>query len=217
MGATAKFLFDVDFGNGPEARPTITLAEHAAKLADAEAAAYRNGFAVAEAQALAESSHLTGTALGRIADAFDRLDSTLRAIEGKLEAEAVEVAVAVGRKLAPALLAQEPLAEIAALATDCFRHLVAAPHVVVRVNDALYAAARERLEEVVRASGFTGRLVVLAEPDVAPGDCRIEWADGGINRDSAAAQAAIEEAVGRYITARCNLQNLNDKLGRSDT
>ena len=44
--------------------------------------------------------------------------------------------------------------------------------------------------------------MVLAEPDIAAGDCRIEWADGGINRDSAAADAAIGEAVAGYVSAR---------------
>ena len=103
----------------------------------------------------------------------------------------VEVAVAVARKLAPALIAREPFAEIAALASDCFRQLIASPHIAVRVNDALYATAKDKLNDIVRARSFEGRLVVLAEPDIAPGDCRIEWADGGINRDSAAADAAI--------------------------
>jgi len=50
--------------------------------------------------------------------------------------------------------------------------------------------------------GFEGRLVVLAEPDIALGDCRIEWADGGVKRDSAATQAAIADAVARYIAGR---------------
>ena len=45
---------------------------------------------------------------------------------------------------------------------------------------------------------------MLAEPDIAVGDCRVEWADGGINRDSAAAEAAINAAVTNYIGARSN-------------
>jgi flagellar assembly protein FliH len=43
---------------------------------------------------------------------------------------------------------------------------------------------------------------VLAEPDMALGDCRIEWADGGINRDSARIDAVIGEAVAGYLSAR---------------
>ena len=75
---------------------------------------------------------------------------------------------------------------------------------MVRVNDPLYADARERLEEIARMRGFEGRLVVLAEPDIACGDCRIEWADGGVNRDRAAIEAAIGEAVARYLAVRRN-------------
>ena len=215
MRTTAKYLFDLDFGGGAEAKPMITLAEHSAKLAEAEATGYRNGIAVAEAQALADTGRLTALAMERMASAFGSLDQALRAVEAKLEAEAVEVAVAVGRKLAPALIAREPLAEIAALAGDCFRQIVAAPHVVVRVNDALYAAARDRLEELLRSSGFEGRLVVLAEPDIAAGDCRIEWADGGVIRDRAATEAAIAEAVNRYIAARTGAAIPHDNPGRS--
>jgi flagellar assembly protein FliH len=42
----------------------------------------------------------------------------------------------------------------------------------------------------------------LGDPGIGAGDCRIEWADGGVNRDAAAANAAIGEAVARYIGAR---------------
>jgi flagellar assembly protein FliH len=126
----------------------------------------------------------------------------MKAIEARLEAEAVEVAVAVASKLAPALVAREPLAEIAALATECFNSFLAAPHVVVRVNNELHAATRERLEEIARSRGFEGRLVVLGEAEIAPGDCRIEWADGGVIRSEAAVASAIDDLVKRYIAAR---------------
>jgi flagellar assembly protein FliH len=43
---------------------------------------------------------------------------------------------------------------------------------------------------------------VIGENEIAPGDCRIEWADGGIVRERAATEAAIGEAVARYIAAR---------------
>jgi flagellar assembly protein FliH len=207
MTARAKFLFDLDFGAGEAAeksRQTIALAAHEVALAEARAAAYRDGFAAAGAQAIADAQRRSAAALEAIAAALDRLAQGLGTVEARLEAEAVEVAVAAARKLAPALIAREPLAELVALATECFTHLVATPHVVVRVSEAVYAEARERLEAIVKARGFTGRLVVLAEPDMQPGDCRIEWADGGIVRDRAATEAAIGELVGRYISVLRN-------------
>ncbi len=155
-------------------------------------------------------------ALEHIAAALAVANRALAAIETRLECEAVEVAVAVARKLAPALIAREPFAEIAALASECFRQLIAAPHIAVRVNDALYAVAKEKLDDIVRARSFEGRLVVLAEPDIALGDCRIEWADGGINRDSAAADAAISAAVDGYISARRNVAAPHEMLRRAE-
>jgi flagellar assembly protein FliH len=213
-----KFLFDTDFADNPAgkpAEPTITLAEHALRLAEAETAAHRRGYAEAQADAKVESDRRVAAALEHVAASLAVALQSLHAIETRLECEAVEVAVAVARKLAPALVAREPFAEIATLAGECFHELISAPHIAVRVNDALYAAAKEKLENIARANSFEGRLVVLAEPDIAVGDCRIEWADGGISRDNAAADAAIGESVARYISARRNFTAAQDVPRRS--
>jgi flagellar assembly protein FliH len=192
-------MFDVDFAAGSDpARRAITPAVHEAALADARAKAYRDGVAAAVAEAEARAA----VTFERIVGGLQELARKLDAIEARLETEAVEVAVAVARKLAPELIAREPLAEIAALARGCFAQLVNAPHVVVRVSDALHGPAREELEQTARMHGFEGRLVVLGEPEIAPGDCRIEWADGGIVRERAATEGAIAEAVNRYAAAR---------------
>lgn len=219
MSAPTKFLFDEDFADGAERKPvepTVTLAEHAVKLAEAEMAGHRRGYADAQNDAKVETDRRVTSALETIAAKFSAANDALQLIETRLECEAVEVAVAVARKLAPTLIAREPFAEISALASHCFRELVTAPHIAVRVNDALYAAAREKLEDIVRARSFEGRLVVLAEPDIAVGDCRIEWADGGINRDSAATDAAIGAAVAGYINARRNLADAHEIPRRSE-
>jgi flagellar assembly protein FliH len=200
MGAPAKFLFDNDFAApaGSKAPASVSLAEHAAQLSQAEAASFRKGFEAAKI----EGEQRAAAALERMVAGLDNLNRGLASVAGRLEAEAVEVAVAVGKKLCGALIEREPLGEVAALAADCIRQLVSAPHIVIRINSDLYNSAREKLEEVTRAGGFEGRLVVLAEPEIAPGDCRVEWADGGVARDSVAITAAIDEAVGRYIAGR---------------
>jgi flagellar assembly protein FliH len=200
--APAKFLFDQDFAAKAEVKPAIPLAVHEANLAQADAAGYGRGFAAAKAEILAESEQRSAAALERIAGTLAEVGRGLSGVEARLETEAVDVAVAVGKKLAAALIEREPLAEIVALAMDCFRHLVTAPHVVVRVNDAQHASVGKPIEDMVRARGLAGHLVVLAEPDIAIGDCRIEWADGGVGRDRSTIEAEIDEAVSRYVKAR---------------
>jgi flagellar assembly protein FliH len=202
LSARPKFLFDTDFGPVKEAPLRITPEEHQAAIAAAELRGYQRGLTAAEAQARTEAERRSAAAYERIANVLAGMAGDMKAIEGRLEAEAVDVAVAVAGKLAPALVAREPFAEIAALATECFNAFLAAPHVVVRVNSALYASAREHLDEIARSRGFEGRLVVLGEAEIALGDCRIEWADGGIVRDRSTVAAAIDDLVGRYTAAR---------------
>jgi flagellar assembly protein FliH len=199
MNAPAKFLFEDDFATGAKpAKPMVSLAAHQAALGRAEEDGYRNGMAAAEAQIAGR----TAAACDRIAQALAGLTQKLGGIEARLEAESVEVAFAVASKLAPELIATEPFKEISALAASCFRQLIAAPHVVVRVAEGTYETAHQRLEDIARMHGFEGRLVVLAEPGMALGDCRIEWADGGLSRDRAGTEATIGEAVTRYVAAR---------------
>ena len=205
MGAPVKFLFEDDFtaGNDRRSKPTVPLAQHEAALAQARAEAHRNGMLAAEAKI----ENRAANACERIAQEIAALARSLQSVEARLEAESVEVALAVARKLAPELLAVEPVTEIAALAAGCFRQLIAAPHVVVRIAEPIYDLARKRLDEIARLHGFEGRLVVLAEPGMTAGDCRIEWADGGLSRDRASTEASIGEAVGRYVAARRRTQN----------
>ena len=200
MKAAAKFLFSEDFASGE--KPTITLVEAERRRKDAESVAYRSGFAAGQAQAQTEANERIAAALAVVADGLSRIERAMSEIEARLETEAVDVAVAVGEKLAAALIEREPVTEIAALAATCFRQLVATPHVAVRIGPDIYDEAKHKLEEIARLNGFEGRLTVLADSNLLAGDCRIEWAEGGIDRDRAAASAAIEDVVNRYVGAR---------------
>ena len=203
MAAPAKFLFDVDFGVPDKAREKpATASEIAQKIAAAEARAYRDGFDAGQREAKAESDRRTALALEEIGIGVKSIATGFSGIETRMETEAVDVAVAVARKLCSELIAAEPLGEIIGLVSDCFSHLVATPHLVVRINEQLYEAARERIERLAKQSGFEGRLVILAEPEIPTGDCKIEWADGGVVLERAAIDAKINELVGRYIASR---------------
>ena len=203
MAAPAKFLFDMDFSAPDKTREKpATPDEIAQKIASAEAKAYRAGFDAAQREAKAESDRRAALALEEIKIAMQGIAARFAGIETRMETEAVDVAVAVARKLCSAMIAAEPLGEVTGLVAECFSHLVATPHLVVRVNEQLYEAAREKIERLAKSSGFQGRLVILAEPEVATGDCRIEWADGGVVLERAAIEARIDELVGRYMASR---------------
>ena len=203
MAALAKFLFDMDFSAPDKSRERpATAAEVAQKVATAEARAYRDGYDAAQREAKVESDRRGALALEEIRLAMQAILARFAGVESRMETEAVDVAVAVARKLCSQLISAEPLGEITGLVGDCFSQLVSTPHLVVRINASLYEAAREKIERQAAQSGFQGRLVILAEPEVATGDCSIEWADGGVVLERAAIEAKINELVGRYMASR---------------
>jgi flagellar assembly protein FliH len=203
MAAPAKFLFDMDFSAPDRTRERpATPAEIAQKIASAEARAYRDGFDAAMREAKAESDRRTALALEEIGVGIQAIVAHFSGIAKRMETEAVDVAVAVARKLCSELISAEPLGEITGLVRDCFSHLVSTPHLVVRINESLYETAHERIDRLAKQSGFEGRLVILAEPEIETGDCKIEWADGGVVLERAAIEAKISELVGRYMVSR---------------
>jgi flagellar assembly protein FliH len=203
MGAPAKFLFDTDFSvpnKSNERAPTTQ--EIAQQIAAAESRAYQNGFDAAQREARVQSDRRIALAIENIAAGIKGIAQSITAVEARMETEAVDVAVAVARKLCSELIAAEPLTEITALVCDSFRHLVSTPHLVVRINDQLYDTAREQIERIAKQNGFTGQLVILAEPDIETGDCRIEWADGGVVLERTAIDARIDELVRGYMARK---------------
>jgi flagellar assembly protein FliH len=69
------------------------------------------------------------------------------------------------------------------------------PRLVVRVHEDQFDAVNERVQEIATQRAYAGKVIVLADPDTVPGDCRVEWADGGIERNTAAVWSAVEQTV----------------------
>jgi len=186
-----KFLFDIEFNRGG--------AESKATLAAVESEAYQRGVAEGEATANARIDKRLGAVIGQTSERLGELSKKFAGLETRLEVEAVEVAVAIAKKLAPSLIAREPLAEIEALVVDVLAHVRSAPHVVVRVAEDMIEPAGTRLKHIAAERGFASRLVLLPAPELKADEVRVEWADGGVERDRDAIEARIHEAVNNYL------------------
>src|SRR5579871_6605891 len=104
MAAPAKFLFDMDFSAPDKARERpATAQEIAQKVAAAESRAYREGYDAALREAKVESDRRAALALEEIGIAIKGIAARFSGIEARMETEAVDVAVAVARKLCDAL------------------------------------------------------------------------------------------------------------------
>jgi flagellar assembly protein FliH len=190
MTSASRFLFDNDFrgGAGGDARQRKAVAE-----------AEERGRAAGLAAGLAQAQH---SIPGRLAQAVERLAHEAGALladaearQAGLEEEAVAFALAFARKLAGEAVNANPLGPIAQAAKAAFGHLRAVPHLAVRVNAALVGEVEMLMQKLAREHGFEGRIIVLGEPEIALGDARLEWADGGLVRARAATEAALAQTI----------------------
>jgi flagellar assembly protein FliH len=202
MAAISKFLFETSFeahraGEAPPApvRRSFTPAEVEAARAEGHA----EGIEAGRAAALAALEARAADALAALAGKLAALLKDAAATEQARTRETVAAMATIARKVMPGLAERHGLAEIEALLLDCLGRLHDEPRVVVRINDAILDALKERLDALASGIGFAGRIIVIADPAVAAGDARIEWADGGAERDSARAWADIDGLIARFI------------------
>lgn len=212
MGRFEKFLFDTSFDMEQKAKAKAAAAAQAAaeeppaptfseeELAAARQAAFAEGKAAGIAEA--ETCHAA-----RLADAVESLPPQIAQIAQDVAAEAdarrrdsLEAALTVIRKLFPQLARAHGLDEVHAIIEQCLERLRDEPRVVIRCADADLDALRERAEHATVRSGFEGKLVFLADERLASGDLRVEWADGGAERDQSRLWQEIDAVIARALT-----------------
>ncbi len=199
--APAKFQFDLDLSGSPRQTQVMTEARITKLREDAHAQGFSEGLAQGEHTETARASAELAKAAQKLATDAAAILKTVDAADRQSRADGVELARAIGLKLAATLVAQKPEAELDALIEECLNSLERAPHLVVRCHPDLTDAIKTITEKHMAAAGYTGRLIVLGEPEIAPGDGRLEWAEGGLVRDMGAILSEIDRIVNAYCTA----------------
>lgn len=204
MAAVSKFLFDTDFDAAaePEARlaPRPDMRRYTAtEMDEARAAAHAEGVAAGRTEAEQEIGRRIADASAAIGAQLDRLFAQGLKDHATQIREAITAATEIVKRLLPALGRREAMTEVEALIADCLARLHDEPRLVVRVADELLDPVRQRVDQLAGAAGYAGRVILLADNTLKAGDARVEWADGGADRDTAALWREIESAIQRYV------------------
>jgi len=223
MTNPSKFLFDIDLTIPEEPEiveseepvvPMIPVADHEEALASAKAQAFEAGRVQAFNDFQTSQEKLLTEEVARLVDATGQVLSELEMQQVAQEKEATSLAFLIARRLCAHLIARQPLAETVALVSECLGPLRRAPHLVIRVAEKDMDTLKKRIDPVVNEKGFDGRLVILGEPEIARGDCHIEWADGGILRNRKALEKKIDGSIKAYLQARA--ASVKAKLARAE-
>jgi flagellar assembly protein FliH len=194
-----KFLFETSFdpakASDPDVPPPPSFSE------EELAAARDEGFRAGHAAGHDEMSRAIEQAA---ADALAAIGVQLAAMNGRFEdirqaaiASGVEVVAATVRKMVPALAKRNGLAEIEHMVRDSLHSLYDEPRVVIRAHDNVIDALQERVDGIAAASGFMGKVVLFGDEQFSETDCRVEWADGGAERNLGELWRRIDAAIER--------------------
>jgi flagellar assembly protein FliH len=219
--AMRKYMFDVDFGppsaahaaaavaaaldddeNEPlvaaeDLPPPPTFSEEELQLA--RESAFEEGRQAGLAEAADMSERMLASAMAGIAGGVEILKAQQEELGDVHVRTAVRVAMAVLKKVLPGACEKYAFEEVARVVEECIGHVLDEPRIVVRVSADLTDPIRDRLEAIAADQGFQGRVVVQADARLSPGDCRVEWTDGGAERDQARLVRDVEDAVERSL------------------
>lgn len=202
MAQPAKFNFDLDLSKSTQDSQLIENRELQQMLDHARAEGHAAGHAEGEQSAQTLALQQLVLATQNLADKASTFNQAMDQAQNEHLATAAQLGATVGKKLAAQLVAAQPTSEIEALLADCLSTLSRVGHVAIRCNEELSAQIKDIAEEHAANSGFEGRLIILGEPDIPPGDCRIEWSDGGLVREFDTITTQIEAKVEQYVMAK---------------
>ena len=211
---STKYLFEMSFdgdddpacepapepAGDPDQPPPIppqTFTED--DLAQACAAARAEGEAIARQDAAAEFDSQANRRLEAMLGQMNDMIARQRDADRTLAEQAVNVAIAAARKSLPHLARRGGLAEIEEMVREILGGMLDEPRVVIRVADGVLDDLRARVDTISQRLGFQGSIVLLADPDMGPADCRVDWADGGAERVARKVWDDIDAAVKRVF------------------
>lgn len=131
-----------------------------------------------------------------------------------MEKNATTLVMAIVRKLAPAIVAETPLKEIESLVQECMRNNPLEPRMVIRVDEQMLPLLRRKIDTLQTTCDYHGQIVLISEPMTNISDCRVEWIDGGAERDFEGLMKSIEETVNIFLNAPHSEENApNENAG----
>jgi flagellar assembly protein FliH len=108
---------------------------------------------------------------------------------------AMRVLFAVARKTIPETAHQFAQENVSDFVKKVLPVVLGEPKLLIRVHAMIVEDIQTRLREVFTRAGFQGGYTVVADYELQPGDCRLEWSGGGAERSEARIWAEIERTM----------------------
>jgi flagellar assembly protein FliH len=194
-----KFNFGDDFDAQTQTQEELDAKALEVRLRQTQETAFAEGFTSGKTEASEAIAKELVVAMEGLADQVNTLFAQQAKLQDRVERDAVQLAIAMARKLAATALEMNPHAEIEALIAECMEASREQPKIVIRLSGQQCEPIAAKMEELKGKNGFTGDVIVIGDEDIQDGDCLVEWPDGGAERRSAQISQAIEKLVQAFV------------------
>ena len=227
MTKLKKYLFDLNFdapdgGTGQlagrdmdamddvlppveEVPPPPTFSEEELTLARDQA--FEAGRQAAFQEAEATTERRIATALEALTGHLAAINATQEQANEALLKDCIALSATVTRKLLPEWSRRQGTEEVEAVVHQCLSQIDKDIRVTVRLHPGEVDPIREQAGQLADNTSFEGKLIFTEDPRVGPGDCRVDWGDGGAERDQSRLMAEIDAVIARALNTQPGEEN----------
>ena len=227
MASPQKFMFDRSFDpeeEAPEKAPEFEAVEEepqeevAMFTEEQMAVARESGFTSGKEEGILEAAEAMDRRVHDVLQAIDERFTALFAEQNKANAkrfqEAIRLATGITRKCFPTLNEEHGLDEIENMVSEALKKIIEEPRVVIYTHPDLRQPLTDRIKPITAGAEFEGQVMIMDDKMVEFGDCRVEWGNGGAERNTGELRQKIEEIVEHNVAAADELAH-EDKTEES--
>ena len=193
-----RFLFEHDFGDRQGRTGAATGASEVRLSPEALAAMearFEEGRALGLAEAHASIEAQSTASLSAIAATMRAVSHTMDRELARIESDSIQMAVTLARLYADVLIDRDPAPLIAEAIRKCSEMTDNPATLIITIGASSPASVRKAISTAASEVGLLGPISVREDAELAPGDIRITWPEGGYLRERRTIDAIIRSMI----------------------
>ena len=199
----AENMDDIEGNNLPEEAEFIGYSE--AQLEEAKTEAFESGKLEGAKNSAETIETETLQILQIITNQMKEISKVQKKANDTLLEDGINISMAIIQKILPSLNDQAASVEVYSVVEQTLTQLLHEPRVIIQVNPETLPVLDTRIEELKSKIHCNGQIILKESPDMAKGDCHIQWGDGSSERNVANLWKAMEKIVNNNLELHSHL------------
>jgi len=158
-------------------------------------------YAEGKRDALVKAEQASAALLSALNDHSMQILSSLKAQANECRCQAIDLVLVAARKIAGRALECFPDEQVKDTVQEILKDLRKAPRLVVTCPTDISEKLSQDLQDMVTHSAFEGELIIRQSEEAAPGDVRLEWAQGEVDINTEDIANRVENTVRQWLAA----------------